>query len=212
MIRRAFLGSLCVAGISARSVLAADREAGLYDPEPPPGSAFLRVFNASNVSQKARIGGKALPIIPAFSVSNYVIIKAGNVQIQWASGPTTSVPIQEGAFGTCVRLSNANGPSFIDQARPGPLKVGIVLYNISPLPLSLKTLDGKQSVLELVGSQRSAARLVNPVTTGLLIEGQQGRVTLAPTALQRSSVYGVFAWRGLRGLQAKMVRAKTDTL
>src|SRR5687768_14706973 len=77
----------------ALPVRAADE--GVYGPVAPPGSAFIRVFNATAQGElEGRVGDKVLTDIGAFNASEFVFLPAGKytLTVGPASQPVTLKP------------------------------------------------------------------------------------------------------------------------
>ena len=65
-------------------------DAGLYAPEPPPGSAFVRVINGSPTAVTPKIGGQAAASVSSGAASPYVVVPGGSVEVD-AGGSRSSV-------------------------------------------------------------------------------------------------------------------------
>lgn len=186
----------------------AQAEGGLYEPAPPPGSAFLRVINASGGPVDLQLDGKSFVQAGDAAASDYVVTPQGR---KTASLKGQSMPLTLGA-GKFYSLVIASPPKLIeDPAMQSRAKALLRLYNLTSRPsLSLKTADGKIAVIENVAPQSAADRMVNAAKLSFGV--YDGATQLAKTpevSIERGSAYSVIAID--KGDAAKAVWVKSAT-
>ncbi|WP_020410966.1 alginate O-acetyltransferase AlgF [Hahella ganghwensis] len=179
----------------ATSLARAD-EAALYGPEAPPGSAFIRVFNAQvNLPvENAGVGGKVFGEIDPLSSSKYVFLPAGAYEVE-LSGAKQPVQLEKDAFYTLVVLKGEEPKLVQDEAFDNRRKALLGLYNLTDADaLDLKTSNGKTAVLESVEKLGSKHRQVNAVKISLAaFNGSEKLADAAPVNLERGKVFSLFA-------------------
>lgn len=169
-------------------------DAALYGPEAPPNSAFVRVVNASaNGDLDARVGDKAVDRLGAWSVSEFEYLPAGTQTIV-AGSQTESAQLQAGHFYTAV----ADGQSLRLLENAGyenRLKALVILYNLTDQnDLSLRTTDGKTTLVEPVERENSGAREVNAARAKLALFAGDTRIAdTQPLTLNRGKALSLFA-------------------
>lgn len=192
---RQFLLGLALLGAAAGLSLGSSRagEEALYEPLAPPGSAFVRVFNASPGDElDARLGDQDIADIAAYAGSAYVFLPAGRqtLTIGAQTLPVTLAPdVSYTAVYDGARIQMVEGPRFGNR-----LKAHVSLYNLlGGDVLSLKTADGMTPVLEGVAPGASAAREVNAVKVNLAVyEGATKLGDAKPIALERGKSFSLF--------------------
>lgn len=78
-------------------------EEGLYDPVPPPGSAFVHFITAENTGKdnQPHIGGKALASTHTEGITSYVPVKTGKKSLQLGD-LTQAYTFEEGNYYTVI--------------------------------------------------------------------------------------------------------------
>lgn len=185
-------------------------DAALYAPEPPPGSAFLRVLNGQSAVATAEFGGRRVTALAGGAASPYVPLPAGPVAV--SSGPAKgNGDLEAGRFYTAALVSS--GVRILaDPAPPSRLKAGLVLYNLLQAgPLDLVTADATIRILEDVAPLAVGGREVNALKVALAVEGN-ARVGACPEShLVRAAVYSVIAWSGPKGPQVSCIENETGS-
>ncbi len=182
---------------------------GLYAPKPPPGSSFVRFFNADNEPVSANIGGKSYGDIPAHSASAYFVQSQGPVEFKTGL-KSVLYKMEPDSFYTVISDSAGNPLLHKDTVADDPAKAMIVLYNLgSDTPLTLKAQDGMIAVLENVERGKSAHRGINGTKVDFTLVDSAGNTlhTFEPMVLDRGRTYSVF----FAGGQAVIARGETDT-
>ncbi|UZE96306.1 alginate O-acetyltransferase AlgF [Alkalimarinus alittae] len=171
----------------------ADDEA-LYGPKAPPGSAFIRIFNSSQAAMlTASIGSKTLTAEGVYSASEYQFLPAGEYTLNLKQSQQPLV-LEAGHYYTAY-LNKSGAISTIEgQAFSQRKKALIAFYNLTDAPLTLKTDNGKGTVIKGVDSNNSGFREVNAVKISLAVFNEQKKIASAsPIALKRGEIFNLFA-------------------
>ncbi|MDB5985983.1 MAG: alginate O-acetyltransferase [Nevskia sp.] len=173
--------------------VAADAGAGLYPPAAPPGSAFVRVFNATSQAKiSAQVGDKALPDTPAFDASAYQFVQPGDYPAKLA-GSQQNLHL---AGSRCYTAAlTADGVHVFDQdCFNSQLKALVSVFNlVDGTTLSLRTADGATAVVDNVAANSAGHREVNAVKIDLAIyNGNTKLADAKPVALERGRAYSLF--------------------
>lgn len=167
--------------------------AGLYPPAAPPGSAFIRVFNATSQPRvMAQIGPKNLGKTAAFGASSYVFLPPGQYPVKVGT-VTQNVTLKGSHCYTAALESDGKVHMFNERCFNSQLKSLIAIYNmIDGSTLSLRTTDGA-TVVDKVAANTSGQREVNPVKANLAVYSGSSKIANAkPVALERGSTYSLF--------------------
>lgn len=169
-------------------------EEALYGPVAPPGSAFIRLFNnAPSTALSAIIGGKQLDVDGAYSASGYQFLPAGEYSLEMKS-LSRQLTLDADHYYTAYvdasgKIAVVEGRGF-DQRK----KALIAFYNLTASPLSLKTANGKGTVVADVASNESGFREVNAVKIGLAAFINEEKIVDAkPVVLKRGKTFSLFA-------------------
>jgi len=165
--------------------------AGLYPKAAPPGSAYVRVFNATATPASAKIGDQVIPEVPAFDGSAFVFLPAGSYPLQIGENTQTG-KLDADHYYTAVSESGAI--HLFDQNRfDSQLKALVSVFNlIDGAPLSLRTADGKVTVIDAIASKALGQREVNPVKiTFGLFAGDNKVVDAKPLIMERGQTYSL---------------------
>lgn len=171
-------------------------EGALYAAEAPDGAAFIRVVNAdaSGSLAQAEIGGKVIKEVEPLAASPYIYLPAGTYQLEVA-GHSTPVQMAKNEFYTVVVLDSGKTKVLEDVAFDNPRKALLSFYNLTGEGgVSLRTADGKVTVIESVDSLNVDNREINAVQ--IMLGAFQSGDPLAKTpqiSLQRGKVFSVFA-------------------
>lgn len=179
--------------LCAGAVLSLPAQAGLYPPAAPPGSAFLRVFNATPQARlSARIGDKPLPDTTALQASSYVFLAPGSYALKLGASQK-DVTLQPARCYTAA-LETEGIQVFEQDCFNSQLKSLVSLYNlVDDRALSLKTADGSTAVIENVSGNAAGHREVNPLKASLaLYDGASKLAEAKPVALERGKAFSLF--------------------
>ncbi|TBR39446.1 MULTISPECIES: alginate O-acetyltransferase AlgF [Dyella] len=172
---------------------AATAVAGLYPAAAPPGSAFIRVFNASNQPKvTAQVGSKNLGDVNALEASAYAFLPPGQYPVKIGDA-SENTNLQGSHCYTAALGSDSKVHQFEQQCFNSQLKSLVAVYNlIDGTTLSLKTADGT-AVVENVAANATGQREVNPIKADLAIyDGANKLADAKPVTLMRGSTYSLF--------------------
>jgi alginate O-acetyltransferase complex protein AlgF len=167
-------------------------EGGLYAPNAPKGSAFVRAYNAGNSELDVSVGNTALNDVAPLGSSDFSFLPAGsyNAQVGKATLPVT---LEADHYYTLVNQAGS-APKLVPEAPyTNKQKALLRVQNLSDSPVSLKTADGKAAVVEAVAPNASGEREVNPVKVSLaLFDGDRKISDLKPVTLARGEVVALY--------------------
>ena len=176
-------------------VLSQAGEDALYAADAPDGATFIRVVNAdvSGTIPRASIGGKAIKDIEPLAASPYIHLPAGTYQLE-VGEQAAPVTMEKNRFYTAVVLDSGELEILTDQTFENPRKALISFYNLTENGgISLKTADGKVSVIEPVQSLAVANREINAVKVALAaFDSGNALASTSPVNLQRGTVFSFF--------------------
>ncbi|MCA9835258.1 MAG: alginate O-acetyltransferase AlgF [Trueperaceae bacterium] len=184
--------SLCLLGVLA---FAAAQD-GLYAPEPPANSAFVRVANAlsSGSAFSSQLGSAGFSELGFGGVSSYQVVPEGSYDFA-AAGSSASLSISAGNFYTVAVIDNGSGAHIVllkDPSNSNMAKSLLVLYNLSGLATThMKTADGAQAVISDVGSDTLGSIVVNPISVELAAFSDAS-IAAFPAELERGAAYSLF--------------------
>lgn len=167
--------------------------AGLYPAAAPPGSAFIRVFNATSQPKvTAQVGSKDLGSTAAMEASSYQFLPPGQYTVK-IGGASQGAQLQGSHCYTAVLESSKQVQLFDQPCFNSQLKALVAVYNmIDGSTLSLRTSDG-QTVIDKVAANASGEREVNPVKASLAVyDGSAKLADAKPVMLSRGSTYSLF--------------------
>lgn len=204
-----FLAMACVLPLKASAQTNAD--AGLYDPAPPPGSAFVRFIRdqAGSGSEQAKLNGKVYDYLDFKDVSSYFAVPQGKIQAE-VGAAKTDVDIESGKFYSVILDDAGKLQVNTDPQNENQAKSQIILYNLSPAnDISLKTADGKVEIVPSLTQGKVAERQINPVKVPLAVY-KDGKFLkdLGSYTLNRSQSYSVVV---LDDSNIEVVKATTNT-
>ena len=175
----------------------------LYAPTPPDGSAFVRLVGG----REASFNGQSVTA-PVGAVSPYIVMPEGVLKAS-AGGAKGNFKVQAGRFYT-VALLSGKLQLLTDPDASNRAKALLTLYNLGGAPaLSLKTADGRTSVIAGVKPGASASRAVNGVTADLgVFSGTRSLKTLKGVQLERGGAYAVVVTPGGTTLTQSSTQAR----
>lgn len=160
--------------------------AQLYTKGAPPGSAFIRVLNGTAAqSPPGFIGETPQPALAAFTAGQFTFLPPGEYPVQIGSRKE-SFKLAADRFYSVAYLSNGL-KSFELEGFKSQLKAMIVMMNLLPeQTLSLKTADGKVTVLDAVAPFKAGQREINPLSVSLAIfDGDRKIADVPATVFER---------------------------
>lgn len=173
------------------SQLTMANDGGLYGPAAPAGSAFIRVFNASDADFDARVGNETISDVGAWQASEFIFLPAGTHPLA-AGDVSQSLDLAADRYYTAV--VGADGVRLVDDDNTGnKLKALLILYNMAGSALSLRTQDGKTVVIPDVAKNGSGKREVNPTKVQLAVySGDTKLADAPPVSLARGQAFSLF--------------------
>jgi alginate O-acetyltransferase complex protein AlgF len=195
---RTVLGSLAIAGAVANPSFA---DGALYDPAPPPNSAFLRIMSAAPAAvADGKIGGNPISLGEA-NVSDFVVVPGGKSAVE-AGGKSGEVDCPSGKYCSVVfDLAGSSSPALIvDEVLDNPAKSGLHFYNLTDQPaLTLFAPDQGVALFEGVPTGGMKFRQVGAVTVNLSVKSGDSEVAkIEGAALKRRTGHSVIV-RGASG-------------
>lgn len=163
-------------------------EGGLYAPNAPKGSTFVRAYNAGNTELSVSVGNTDLSDIAPLGSSDFSFLPAGSYSAQVGSA---SLPVKLDADRYYTLVSQPGSEPRLVEEPPfrNKQKALLRVQNLSDRNLTLKTADGKTPVVEAVGPNGRGEREINPVKVGLaLFDGNKKVSDLKPVSLARGEV------------------------
>jgi alginate O-acetyltransferase complex protein AlgF len=172
-------------GFGLLSTQAFAGDGALYGPTAPKGSAFVRVYNASNSEVTSTVGnGKPAEIAPKGS-NDFEFMPGGQYTAKLGS---ESLPVNLAGdhYYTIVKTASGTSKLVEEKAFNNKQKSLVRVQNLSDKPLSLKTADGKTEVIPAVAPNASGEREINPVkATFALYDGANKVKELPGVTLER---------------------------
>lgn len=204
-MRRAFALALALFSLPALA------GGGLYDPAPPEGSAFVRVYNASGEARSGiDLGGRSVATLEANAASPYVVVQKGSRSAALGAGLSETLEISAGSFLTIALVQGEKGPEpliLTDKPNTNLARARVTVYNLSAAPdVDLKLADGSQDVVADVAPRQTGERVVNALTVDLAVFAGDKKVKELPgVSLERGGSYSVFVTGGADSLSASWV-------
>lgn len=210
---RAILLALCLSFLPFAAALAGPDE-GLYDPAPPKGSAFVRLFNLSEDAAPFTLGGVERVTAGPAELSPYFVQPKGAFEAG-AGALSLKSEAEEGAFYTAFVKDGAL-VVLKDPALSTRAKALVAFYNLTTTPgLALKTADGKAEVVPALDPGAVSGREVNGVKVafGVFVGAEaEAKAVLPDQVLERGKAYAAVATSGKDGkIVLNWFEARTDT-
>ena len=184
-------------GFYLLSLLAiASAQDGLYAPEPPANSAFVRVVHAAlnTTPISPQLGTLGFSELGFGGISPYQVITEGDYTFS-AAGSSQSLSMVAGNFYTVAVIDNGSGAHIKlikDASNSNMAKSLLMLYNFSAFESAhMKTADGKQAVIADVAAETMGSVIVNPISIDLAAFGPD-LIDSFPAQLERGAAYSLF--------------------
>lgn len=186
-------------------------DAALYGPTAPKGSAFVRVYNASNAEISASVGNTSLNEIGPLASSDFSFMPQGDYSAKIGSN-TLPVKLASDHYYTIVN-NTSGAPQLVEEAPfKNKQKALVRVQNLSDKALTLKTADGKTNVVETVKAKGTGEREINPVKVSLaLYEGDKKVSEVKPVALERGEASVLYVTGSGSTLSPVWVKRPTST-
>lgn len=171
----------------------AGRDDGLYDPLPPPGSAFVRFVNATERDASATASLKTFGEVNPKNVTPYFVIRKGEVDIKFGEH-AADMNVEEGQFYSVIL--NDGLLTLTDTPNAGRTKSQIQFYNLSNHEtLQLKTSDGKIEITDPAAPNESRVRPINAVKLETALYHGDEQISEPSTInLKRGMVHSAFVF------------------
>ena len=215
-VRRGLLGLGLLASVTAY----AQSTGLLYDPEPPPNSAYVRVIDlvAGAPMQVIVDGRPRVASVESGQASDYLVIPAGRRMLEvHGGGKEIGRVALDVVAGRAISVAfHAPGTApwmFEDKANTNKLKAMLGLYNLAPdIPeIDIVTADGTKVASGLrMGTSSSIP--VNPIRIELLATaaGNAKALARAPIAMAPGGTYTWMLLKGKAGLEAHAFQNKVE--
>jgi alginate O-acetyltransferase complex protein AlgF len=182
---------------------------GLYGPEAPADSAWVRVVNAAAPGGMAvRVADAAAVVLPWGGASRYwqvspgpVAVDVGGTQLELEVGPESFTTVAATPAGPLVVAD----PELRDASR------GLLgLLNLTDRNLTLRVPDGTAVVADVPPGHHDALAVAQ-ATTGLVItDGDEVLARLDPREYARGIAHAVVVFAGPDGFHAEVVSTVAD--
>jgi alginate O-acetyltransferase complex protein AlgF len=181
---------------------------GLYDPEPPANSAFVRVINAGTGEVKAGIDAVAYGAVAGQNASAYRVIPQGAHKLA-AGAANKEVNVLAKRFYSVI-VNGSDVQVLEDPANPGQTKAGLAIYNLSKISsIALKTDDGKTTVVDGVAPGTVKSQSVNAIKVGLAAFNGTSKIASFPAVqLESGSTYSTIVFSESKAVWVRSSTAK----
>ena len=196
-------------GLVSASAFAGD--AALYGPTAPKGSAFVRVYNASNAEVSASVGNTNLNEVGPLASSDFGFMPQGDYSAKIGSN-TLPVKLASDHYYTIVN-NTSGAPQLVEEPPFKNKQKSLVrVQNLSDKALTLKTADGKTDVVKAVSAKGTGEREINPVKVSFaLFDGDKKVSDLKPVALERGEAAVLYVTGSGSNLSPVWVKRPTST-
>lgn len=187
MTRRLFL-AVCLIMATALPSFAASEDEGLYDALPPEGSAFVRFIHAQPTlggDLPPTVNGKKRDGLRFSKAKPYGVVPPGKVTAQIAE-IKTEFEAEKNTYYTLI-LQNDAFKVVKDPELKDELKAQIIVYNTTKRDdISVRTADGKVTVIGPMKAGEVADRAVNPIKVSFAVyAGEEKYADLPDWPLER---------------------------
>ncbi|MCL1079023.1 hypothetical protein D5R81_13700 [Parashewanella spongiae] len=144
-------------------------ETALYDPQVKANEALVRVLNLTEHSIVANFVSvnKKINNTASFTFSSYIRVRAGQNNFS-INGHELSIDVKQGQFYTVVTKPDGNLTFAVDKKINKKGKSMIAVYNYSKAKtLSLKTANGKVTIIENVKPNATGYREINALSINM---------------------------------------------
>ncbi len=210
--------------LQSAQLASAQTAPGLYDPEPPANSAYVRIIHAANeLPMNILVDGKVrIKQLATTQASDYLVLPAGqhSITLNLAGKPRLEFKLDcvgmhaySLAF-TTLKLDD-KPIIFEDKTIANKLKATLTAYHLQPGlgPLDISTADGKLTVFSALASGTQAVRAVNPITVDLIAtqNGSKQALAQAKMVLSQGGSYSLLLIPNNKGnLQAHASQNKIE--
>jgi alginate O-acetyltransferase complex protein AlgF len=202
------MNKFALIALTVTASLATVSAQGLYDPEPPANSAFVRVINAGTGEVKAGIDAVAYGAVAGQNASAYRVIAQGAHKLA-AGAANKEVNVLAKRFYSVI-VNGSDVQVLEDPANPGQTKAGLAIYNLSKISsVALKTDDGKTTVVDGVAPGTVKSQSVNAIKVGLAAFNGSSKIASFPAVqLERGSTYSTIVFSESKAVWVRSSTAK----
>jgi alginate O-acetyltransferase complex protein AlgF len=192
------------------TVHAQDANAELYDPVAPAGSAFVRGYNRTANSVEITLAGKSSPlIVRPGQLSAYRFVANGKQAIRVGTENHDAQLPPDRAM--TIVIDEASVLFLPDPFVQEPRKAQVALYNLTTVPISLKTQDGKHQVVSATNPNMTAGRAVNEIKIAFAVFNEDRMLSqFEALFLRKGRTYSYFIVDDSTGLRAWAQESTVD--
>lgn len=207
-LRRRFNIALFAGLVTVCGGVTAQTGSGLYDPQPPADSAYVRwlVLSAPGAIDVKADSKPRSGLAGAGTVGDYMVLPASRHSFTLSSGSSTVEHAIEPAAGRALTVvlpslaADAKPQVFEDKGNSNKLKALITLYNLDSRSgaIDVTTADGSTKVFSNVAPGKSVSLSVNPLTVELIATRAGDKTALSRGLLVMSAgaTYSLFVLPG----------------
>jgi len=204
----------------------AQTSGGLYAPDPPPGSTYIRFLVPQSDGPVDIVvdGRPGVTKLPAGQASPYLILPGGKHSVELRSSGAsqtalkTEIEVSQGRAATVVFASlaaNTKPLLLTDKTAANQLKALLTLYNLQSSGSELDVLiaDSNTKVLAGVAASASASIPVNPIAVKLAVvkKGETSAIGQVQLSMVAGGAYSIFVLTDANGkLQVLSSQNRTE--
>lgn len=186
-------------------------DGALYGPTAPKGSAFVRVYNASNQEVTSTVGNGKPAEIPPLGSNDFEFMPGGQYTAKLGS-ENLPVNLAGDHYYTIVKTASGTSKLVEEPSFTNKQKALVRVQNLSDKSLSLKTADGKTEVIKAVSVNGHDDREINPVkATFALYDGTNKVKDLPAVTLERGEATVLYVTGQGSSLNAVWVKRPVST-
>jgi len=196
-MREGILALLTVLAISGT----AHAQALLYDPEPPKGSAYIRIANATSVPAHAELPGGVVDLgagtadrIGSYQVMENVAGQHISVEIRAEGEARADLVLAPGSFTTLLLLPGGRSAAMVDETQFNQIRAKLSFYNATDCKVAKLTLGTNgPAIFEGVTAGTTRMRAVNPVEAQVIASCDGNNAAeLALNGLEAGARYSIW--------------------
>ncbi|MDH5722404.1 MAG: alginate O-acetyltransferase AlgF [Alphaproteobacteria bacterium] len=196
------------------SVVIASEDEGLYDEVPPENSAFIRFLHAQDGESEVPpiVNGRKRDGVKFGGIKPYGVVASGTVNLELGQGKG-AFETEAGKYYTAILKNNVLTLEVVPEIE-NELKAQMIVHNLTERDnITLKTADGKVSVIGPIAPNSFQVREINPIKVSFAIfSGDEKFVDLIDWPLERGESYIISVAEGDEyGAVANYDRARIST-
>lgn len=221
-MKRLIIKLLACASLLAALPVSSQTAAGLYDPEPPANSSYLRLIHAAHDGMiDVLVDGKLrIKQLGPGQASDYLVLPAGQHKISLSLKGKTLSELPFDCVGTHAYSlaytslkADAKPMVFEDKTIANKLKATLTAYHLqNPGPsFDVMTADGKLTVFPGLAAGSHAVRAVNPINVELVANSGGNKLAQTKVEMLQGGSYSVLFIGDSQGkLQAHTLQNKIE--